>query len=985
MKVITSGATADMGTLGSNQVMVVTKSGSKEYHGSGYYYKRAEWLNANSWGNNRSTPYVQRGRDRQNQVGFTLGGPISIPKVFNVNKEKLFFFVNEELWRNTSPSLSQLWMPTALERTGDLSKSIWPGDGSAMVPLDPLNRDAAGKAQPFPGAIIPTDRLNRDAVALMNKYPLPTSSVRLTNSNNTPYNYQAVNTPGYDDRLMQSYRVDYNLNEKWRIYFRYSHDYTEAGRNTNNDSMANFEYDSAGKSMGWSLQYRPSYSGLVNITTIINPTTTNELVAGSTRTQDHHYLDKVTYLRKNLGLQFQVPYPTAVQGDYGPRLQLGGNNFSNGPRMGSNLPYLAFSPDYNITDNFTKIMTRHQIKAGIFFDFNRKDQDPWGGQAYAGNIAISRDLTNNPYDTDTTWGNLLTGTFQTFDQVPKRVEGRYIWKQFEWYVSDTWKVKPNLTLDLGVRFYMMQPQYDSKGQIAVFRPDLWDASKTVRLYSRAMVNGKSSVVDPGNPTVAVPSYMLGAIVPGSGDINNGFVLAGTNGTPRGMLPYQGILAAPRIGIAWQPEFLPKTVIRASGGIFYDRIQGNVIFNSINMPPTQRTQQLRYGMIADISNAKSTLMTPPGPQGGYLGSGKIPTTLNWNFAVQRELPRAITFEVAYVGSFSRHLIFGQPMNEPAFGAAWLPQNQDPTKTPTYNGRSTVDTNFYRPYRGVAGLTQYESSGTSNYNSMQVQINKRMSRRLSFGVAYTYSKTMGVGDSVWGGLNAFDHKAYNYGRVSYDRTHVLNVNAIYYLPKFGRNGNFLDHPGLRLILNDWELTGVIAPRSGSPTTFGFNYRSGVSNQNLEFTGQPSYGPRPVIVADWVLPSDQKTTFTQFNTAAIAPASKPSVGRESGFNYWSNPPIFLTSADLSIMKNVPFSKDGRRYVQFRLETYNMLNHHDWTGRSMNAQFASPTDLTITNLPTSIANAKGLTTNGGTFGFGSLSGAASPRTLQATLKIYF
>jgi hypothetical protein len=132
-----------------------------------------------------------------------------------------------------------------------------------------------------------------------------------------------------------------------------------------------------------------------------------------------------------------------------------------------------------------------------------------------------------------------------------------------------------------------------------------------------------------------------------------------------------------------------------------------------------------------------------------------------------------------------------------------------------------------------------------------------------------------------------------------------------------------------------------------------------------------------------------YHQLNTNAVLPALIPSVGLESGLNYWSQPTTFWSSPEITLMKNVPFSKDGRRYVQLRLETYNMLNHHDFTGRSMSPNFWSPTDLRITNLPTGISTMVNPTTgaamDGGRFGYGALSGAASPRRVQISLKINF
>lgn len=986
MKVITNGATADMGTVGSTQIMVVTKSGSKEFHGNLFYYRRHESMNANSWGNNRDYPTITpRGRDRMNQGGFTLGGPLYIPKVFNTSKEKLFFFVSGELWKNLDPNRTTRTVPTQLERNGDFSQSIRMNDKASIKLLDP-NNVVNGVRQPVPGNLISSTLWNVDSRKLMNLMPLP----NWTNPSDT-YNYSRTNSSSYRDYLSRAYKIDYNYSERWRFYGRFSHDYNETGSPT---GVGSFEVDSTDKTMGWTLGWRTAWNLVLNATTIINPTTTNELIVGGAKNANHQVMDRVTYLRSTLNLAYGLPDLSVVRGDYGPQISLSGtgsgssNTFPNAPSLGTARPFIAINPDYSITDNFTKVMTRHTFKAGGTYQIDRKDQDPWNGSTHNGSFQFNQD-SSNPGDYDYTYATFLTGGFNTFSQIKKVVEGRYVFHQAEWWVMDTWKVKPNLTLDLGMRFSVFQPTYDSKGQQATFSRDLWDPSKAVKLYGYASGN---RAVDP-TTGLFYPSFMRGQIVPGSGNIDNGFTIVGKNGTPAHLQPYNGVQYAPRVGIAWQPKFLPKTVIRLGGGVFKERVQSNVGMDAQNSPPTTRTSSVRYGNMRDIGAALYTIVSPPSlSQSGYAGAGKVPKTINWNFAIERELPGAALLTVSYIGSISRHLIYLNMINEPAYGSAWTAANQDPTVTAKFDGTTTLPINFYRPYVGISTLNLYGNGSSTNYNALQVQLQKRMSRKLSYGVAYTWAKTLGIGDTQWSWTDAFDRRKYNYSRLSYDRTQVLVGNFVYYLPKFGKNGNFLDIPGVRMALNDWQLSGIVTLQTGTPTQlggFGFSTPSGL-NVNRYYTGQETFGPRPILVGDWRLPSGQMNEYTQFNTAAVQPAViKGSVGLESGRGYWSQPTTFLSSPEITLMKNVPFSKDGRRFVQLRLETYNMLNHHDWTGRGMSPTFYSPTDLRITNYPIGVSTmvnpADGKAMDGGRFGYGALSGESRSRRIQVSLKINF
>jgi len=539
MRVVTNNATADMGTVGASQVMVVTKSGSKEFHGNAYYFQRREYLNANSWTNNRVG--TARGRDRQNQAGFTLGGPIFIPNVFNTKKEKLFFFVSEEKQWNLSPVTTTATVPTALERNGDFSQSK-SNTGTAITVLDPTTGFGSTRTA-FPGNLVPSTMWNADMRKLMNLMPLPMAD--WASDTDYSYNFKISNPSSYTDLLQQSYKVDYNLSEKWRVYGRFSRDRKEGG---GPKGMGTFQKDINGKELGWSLDWRTAWNAMLNVTTILSPTTTNEMVFSGTKNGDHHELDKVTYLRAGLGLNYTNPYPNVVRGDYGPRIGFGfGGNIGNTPSLGSGVPYIAINPDYQFSDNFQKVMTRHTIKVGGNYQVDRKDQDPWGGTDHPGNFTFTRDALN-PGDTDFQYANMLVGAFTTFNQIKKVVEGRFVFHQAEWWVMDTWKARPNLTIDIGLRFSVFQPPYDAKGQLCSFSRDLWDKTKVVSLYAYSGTGPNAKALDP-TTGLLYPSFLRETIVVNSGNIDNGFSLSDKNGIPKGLLPYGGLQYAPRIGIA----------------------------------------------------------------------------------------------------------------------------------------------------------------------------------------------------------------------------------------------------------------------------------------------------------------------------------------------------------------------------------------------------------------------------------------------------
>ena len=190
------------------------------------------------------------------------------------------------------------------------------------------------------------------------------------------------------------------------------------------------------------------------------------------------------------------------------------------------------------------------------------------------------------------------------------------------------------------------------------------------------------------------------------------------------------------------------MIRAGGGVFYDRLQGNPVFDMLPNPPSTIIPKFYYGNLASIPPASAGTFFPAGVV-GFDEGGQIPTTYNWNLTIQRELPFDLLLDVGYVGSSSNHILYRVNQNAIPLGAAWLPQNQDPLNAnPKFDGTTSNQPNFYRPYLGYTNTTDYGFGANSNYNSLQVSATPPLRPQLHRSdVAYTWSKAMGTTNDDW----------------------------------------------------------------------------------------------------------------------------------------------------------------------------------------------------------------------------------------------
>ncbi|MFN7929413.1 MAG: hypothetical protein U0Y68_15995 [Blastocatellia bacterium] len=631
--------------------------------------------------------------------------------------------------------------------------------------------------------------------------------------------------------------------------------------------------------------------------------------------------------------------------------------------------------------------------------------------------------TQHPYS------NALLGIYNSYVQANNFPKGLYRYWNVEGYVQDNWKVNRRLTLDYGLRISWYEPQYDRLLQTGSFSPTQWDPAKAVRLYFPVCINNASTCASGNNrraidpallkpgfvPTASntLPSNYIGAIVLGSGNLANGIGLANNPNFPRGGYNDRGAQWGPRFGFAYDIFGDGKTVLRGGGGISYDRVQGNIAFDQIANPPTVLQPQLLYGRFQDLTPGQTGLIGPSGVVGYALG-GELPTIYSMNLSIQRDIGFHTVLDVAYVGTLSRHLFLAREANfsprgflftkaaqDPTQFAGGVVPDSDPTIAPVYqaaglkfDGSKALPANLLRPYPGLAGIRFEENGGSTNFNSLQVSLNRRFSKGFTMSVAYTFSRALGVasGDSSF--VDAVNARLYEYRLLDFDRKHAFVATYVYDLPQFGdRWGKNL---ASKLLFNGWKLSGITSLISGNPFELGVGITG--SNATQRVAGSWTEPARFIVKSD---PTAGPNGLLINPSAFLFPGvGNNGLGQRM---YMRNPGI--NNTDLSLFKDIHLgNRDNNRYIQLRLEAFNVFNHTQFSGINAgtnlavpngtnaagdqqfltgNAIFARYNEAIISN------NIRGQRTTDssrplGAF-FGEYNGARDPRIVQLGVKLYF
>ncbi len=1024
-RVLTNTFDAEYGRNSGAVVNVVTKSGSNNWHGNLYEYFRNRALNARGFFDTVKPAF------NQNQFGGTFGGPIK--------KDKTFFFLSYEGRRiRQGRSSDTVAVPNAAERGGNFSDISafaggFPGDPTQSIVAQVLDGrngcDTALGLGPngiagltpdpttglidwssvFPGNIIPTQCMDPVAVDLMNKYvPLPNTAGGF---------YQTVPT-GRDRQDQVTWRFDHRINDHQNLsaYYYFTDEdlfqpfafFQAAGANVPGfGSLVGQRYQQYNLSHTWTIS-----NALVNEArfaynregqrTFQHPQTTN-LVTSSCDSSVSQYCftgaSDSSYITNNFGTSPQLGItPNLGSAREGVPFITVSGGFTIGNNFEGELPQVGNS--FQWSDNLTWVKGNHTMKFGTDVRRMRFDQTLY----YNVNGSMTVDSsTSNAVLTDNNYPGYLLGLMDSYSQGSAQVENVRS-SAFYLFAQDSWKIKPNLTLNYGLRWELDTPLADVSRHVQTFRP------------------GQVSQIYPCLQTATNDC---------TSETPTGLVVPGDKGIPPGMTQTYYHAFAPRIGLAWSPDH-GKTSIRTGWGLFYNPMEQLVLEQFSAEPPFGgssyfsgtffNTPFVSQGGFTNPNPFNGILNPPPGQAvdwsifrpillfGEFQPKMRTQYSAQYNLTVQRELVKNMVLQVGYVGSQGHRLLASHDLNpgnpqtcldlqaistatgdgslacgpfyaDSAFNIAAGEIPAGMSLHMPYGPQSVVQGGSNSPAITLVGLRPYSSPNCnpftatgcppdgipvfsnifaldtvapSAYNSLQASLEKRFSNGLQFQAAYTFSKSLDWTSSFEETLNPFNWK-YNRSLSLFDSRHRFVLSYYWDLPVRKMDG-FAGK-----VLNDWAVSGITTFQSGFPIRLQTQDDTELIS-SLFFAGTSA----PQLNGPFRLlnPKDNPNNLyfdpTQFSDPPLGQFSttKRTICCGPGTNNW----------DFAVHKKI--AVDETRYFQLRAEIFNLANHTQFFNPDGNFSDGAVTDITTMQRGAD---------------FGRVKRARDPRLVQLALKFFF
>jgi hypothetical protein len=920
---------AEFGQAAGGQINIITRGGTNEFHGGIFYFGRNDALNSTNYFLKEA--HQPKDELKRNDFGWNVGGPII--------KDKLHFFASQEWNKERRGTARAAFVPTAAERVGDFSG---PGIAGCTLPVpnDPLT------GAPFAGNKIPADRLSQAGLSYLKLYPLPNTVPVAGSCNNW---VASINTPL--DWREENVRLDWTLSNTTRLMARYTQD---SWTNKAPSLQANLWGDDPFPAVdsNWD---QPSKSMMVQLTHNVGTKGLNTIsFSYSANKIDISRAEEVPGLTAEILKNMPSIYPLS-QKQYGDQtghpVFWGGGGYQS---LWNEAPFHNNQDLFVLKDDYSAVFGKHLFKAGALASTNKKNEDSlgngsnqnsqfWGSAGLNGWGSNTGNILGDFLLKDMAWG--FTENYG-FHQVPTR------WQDLEFYAQDSWKVKPRLTVDLGLRWSMLFNYYSGDDKQTSFVPSL---------FNPALGN------DPCNGLLEVP---------GTNPCKDAGFLGGTAGPNKSLQNEKYDAIAPRLGFAWDVFGDGSTAVRGGLGEFYlrERLSGGLSFP--NNPPFGKITTGLRTLDSNVDPCGCFAVSAGRPTTGRDPNAVIPHSWQWNIGFEHHLLKNTKIEVMYVGTHSVDQLQFYDANQVP------PQNRL-----LYNqaGGGSGNPAQYRPY-GVFGdgtIVIYSHDGEAKYHSLQTQLVSRFGRGSQFQASYTWSKSTGnISLTDSGGIDAtnsvtdLSNRQLDWGPTGINRPHVLNASLVLLLPTFEEKGGLM-----KALLGDWEIASIAAYMSGSSMTVFTSNIPGINggpsgtgytnDQRPNVTGQScqASGGLPEQILN-----PAAFTLTGFKLGTIGNESR---GFCSGPDY--------AQVDLSFYKNIRIS--SRIKAQLRFEVFNIFNRNNFLSNSLvnsGTNVFNPAAVTLdTGNPqtaTTVTGASGIPGN-----FGQATSTRDARQAQFGIKLSF
>jgi Carboxypeptidase regulatory-like domain len=934
---LTSNYSAEYGLSSAGTISSVLKSGTKTFHFSLWEFFRNDALDARNYFNFAPSPIAEL---RYNLYGFNAGGPVTFGNLYNPKKTKTFFFYNME-WRKLiqGQTLNQTVPPTAyyggnFSTSGysvaelhapaacQVSSAIQAQFAAAGQALSGCTNGAPDPALqlPFNNNKIPTSLLDANAQALLTAggkyggiFPAPNNGNSFIGGNNLPTKVRE-----------EIARVDQNVSDRFMIFGHFVAEQVSQTYGTSIFSPDNVP--SIGSTFG-----NPSYAAVIHATYVKSPTLTNEV-------SFNYNGNRVTILPVGLvsapsAFTFNRFFDGPNNEDRVPSVLLRG---STGSRYSSGVtPWDNSANDYQLRDDVSWTEGRHQFKMGGSWMLYQKIQD-WF-QSTQGQFIFNGFYTGNDF------ADYLLGYPIAYSESAVQGTGHWNSVSTALYFQDNYRVNKRITLNLGLRWDGIPHTYEANKQMSDFYPNLFDPADAAQLglNYQTILPTSPGLGTSSNPILArTPPYL------------NGVGICGKHGLPAGCVNGAWLNFGPRLGFAYSLTGSGKTVIRGGYGIMYERIQGNDAYNMAGNSPFSAGVSFPTVSLSNPTLSTETGATIPQsiPVTSLVGMNQdeyaAPRSSQFSLGFQQTIGGNSVLAVSYVGTQNRHQNYYTETNLP-------PESLLPGFVT--NGAAAQTYNSSVPYVGYNSVLMAQNEANSDYNSIQVSLRgATLENDFTYQVGYTYSHTNDSFDGITesdGDLydvsNPYAGWGYDYGPSAFDIRNNFFTNFVYRLPLLKDSTRRL----LKTSLGGWEISGIVTAISGAPLNIG------LSGQNVASI-VPNTANRPDVSGTLMNPHTVQEWFDTSVFSMPAPGTwgnEPHNGvRGPGRDNWN----------ISLFKNFFFNEERSTRLQFRAEFFNIWNHPQWVGDTLNG---------------------GISTNFGASNFGAVTSAYDARSIQLALKFSF